>query len=183
MKDLADEALVRRVAEMRDEGALSELYDRYSGVILNSGVRLLGERTAAEDLLQDVFISVWRSARSFDPSKASFATWIYRVTRNRATDLSRRRRTRIKTVAESPAHEPGEEDSTTDLSRNFDVSVALSRLAPVHRETLTLAYFEGLSQREISARTATPLGTVKSRTTAALRALRETMKREGSTDE
>lgn len=175
MKDLADEALVRRVAEARDEGALSELYDRYAPVILGSGVRFLGNRGAAEDLLQDVFVAVWRSAGSFDPSKASFATWIHRVTRNRATDLSRRRHARIKTVAESPALEPGEEDSTTHLSRNFDVASALSRLSPIHREILTLAYFEGFSQREISTRTNTPLGTVKSRTTAALRALRKAM--------
>lgn len=175
VKDLADEALVRRVAEARDEGALSELYDRYAPVILGSGVRFLGNRGAAEDLLQDVFVAVWRSAGSFDPSKASFATWIHRVTRNRATDLSRRRHARIKTVAESPALEPGEEDSTTHLSRNFDVASALSKLSPIHREILTLAYFEGFSQREISTRTNTPLGTVKSRTTAALRALRKAM--------
>lgn len=166
---------MRRVAEARDEGALSELYDRYASVILGSGVRLLGDRGAAEDLLQDVFVAVWRSADSFDATKASFATWLHRVTRNRATDLSRRRRARIKTVAESTGHEPGEEDSTTHLSRNFDVAAALFKLSPIHREILTLAYFDGLSQREISTRTATPLGTVKSRTTAALRALRNTM--------
>lgn len=69
MKDLADEALVRRVAEVRDEGALSELYDRYAAVILGAGVRFLGDRGAAEDLLQDVFVSVWRSAGSFDDSR------------------------------------------------------------------------------------------------------------------
>lgn len=172
VKDLADEALVRRVAEVRDEGALSELYDRYAAVILGAGVRFLGDRGAAEDLLQDVFVSVWRSAGSFDDSRASFATWIHRVTRNRATDLVRRRRARVKTVSESSAFEPGEEDSTNSLSRNFDVAAALLKLSPVHREILTLAYFEGLSQREISSRTGTPLGTVKSRTTAALRALR-----------
>jgi len=172
VKDLADEALVRRVAEVRDEGALSELYDRYAAVILGAGVRFLGDRGAAEDLLQDVFVSVWRSAGSFDDSRVSFATWIHRVTRNRATDLVRRRRARVKTIPVSSAFEPGEEDSTNSLSRNFDVAAALWKLSPTHREILTLAYFEGLSQREISSRTGTPLGTVKSRTTAALRALR-----------
>jgi RNA polymerase sigma-70 factor (ECF subfamily) len=78
-------------------------------------------------------------------------------------------------VGAEPPFEPGEEDTTSGLSRSFDLVSALSRLSPVHREVLTLAYFEGLSQSEISRRTGTPLGTVKSRTTAALRALRETM--------
>ena len=74
-----------------------------------------------------------------------------------------------------PSFEPGEEDATGELSRSFDLASALSRISPVHREVLTLAYFHGLSQSEISRHTDTPLGTVKSRTTAALRALRESM--------
>ncbi len=183
--DSTDEALMQRVAEARDEGALSELYDRYAAVTLGSGRRLLGDRSSAEDLLQDVFVSVWKNAASFDPTKASFATWMHRITRNRATDIHRRRGARIKTIAESPGTEPGEEDPATQLSRSFDVAAALSKLSPNHREILTLAYFQGLSQREISTRTDIPLGTVKSRTTAALRDLHTRMTRpdEGTTDE
>jgi len=127
--------------------------------------------------MQDVFVAVWKNAASFDPAKASFATWMQRITRNRVTDLHRRRQSRVKTIAESTGAEPGEEDPTTQLSRNFDVAAALSKLSPNHREILTLAYFEGLSQREISTRTNTPLGTVKSRTTAALRDLHTRMTR------
>jgi RNA polymerase sigma-70 factor, ECF subfamily len=78
-------------------------------------------------------------------------------------------------VGVDPPPEPEDPDPTGGLSRGFDVAAALSRLSPTHREVLVLAYFEGLSQREISARTRTPLGTVKSRTTAALRVLREAM--------
>ena len=81
----------------------------------------------------------------------------------------------MRAVENEPHLEPGETDSSGVLLRNFDVAAALLRLSPVHRELLVLAYFGGLSQREISERTNTPLGTVKSRTTAALRALRETM--------
>ena len=92
-----------------------------------------------------------------------------------ATDLIRRRNARVRTVGNEPLLEPGETDPSGVLSRRFDVAAALSRLSPVHREVLVLAYFRGLSQREISERTNTPLGTVKSRTTAALRVLRETM--------
>ena len=172
MAGVEDEILVRRVAA-GDERALGVLYDRYAGLIYGAGTRYLGDRGQAEDLVQDVFLSVWRSAESFDPSRASFATWVYRITRNRATDLIRRRKARIRTVGADPPPVPEDPDPSGSLSRGFDVATALSRLSPVHRELLVLAYFEGLSQREISDHTGTPLGTVKSRTTAAMRALRE----------
>jgi RNA polymerase sigma-70 factor (ECF subfamily) len=174
MNRVEDEVLVRRVAS-GDERALSGLYDRYAGLVYGTGMRYLGDRGAAEDLVQDVFTSVWKNASGFDPARASFATWVYRITRNRATDLIRRRNARIRIVDSEPLLEPGETDPSGALSRNFDVAAALSRLSQVHREVLVLAYFHGLSQREISDRTQTPLGTVKSRTTAALRAMRETM--------
>jgi RNA polymerase sigma-70 factor (ECF subfamily) len=138
-------------------------------------MRLLGTRESAEELVQDVFTSVWKHAGGFDPGRARFATWLYRITRNRATDLIRRRNARVRAVGHEPLPEPGEADPSGALSRRFDVAAAVSRLSPVHRELLVLAYFRGLTQREISERTNTPLGTVKSRTTAALRALRETV--------
>jgi RNA polymerase sigma-70 factor (ECF subfamily) len=174
MERVEDEVLVRRVAS-GDERALSALYDRYAGLVYGTGMRYLGDRGTAEELVQDVFTSVWRNAAGFDPARASFATWVYRITRNRATDRIRRRKARVKSVDVEPLFEPGETDPSGELARNFDVAAALSRLTPVHREVLLLAYFHGFSQREISDRTATPLGTVKSRTTAALRALRESL--------
>jgi RNA polymerase sigma-70 factor, ECF subfamily len=174
MDHVEDEELVRRVAS-GDERALSGLYDRYAGLVYGTGMRYLGDRGTAEELVQDVFTSVWKNAAGFDPTRARFATWVYRITRNRATDLIRRRKARVRTVENEPLLEPGEADPSGELSRNFDVAAALYRLSPIHREVLVLAYFHGFSQREISERTATPLGTVKSRTTAALRALRETM--------
>ena len=163
-----------RVAGSDDERALSELYDRYGGLIYGAGIRYLGDRTLAEDLVQDVFLSVWRNAASFDSSRASFATWVYRITRNRITDLARRRRARVRTVApvaEESFPDPG--DGVEEILRSFDLVGTLSELAPAHREVLVFAYFGGLSQREISGRTGVPLGTVKSRTTAALRAARK----------
>lgn len=176
MQDARDEVLVQKMAEPRKaENALSELYDRYVGVVYGVGMRYLRDRTLAEDLVQDVFTSIWRNAATFDPSKASFSTWLHNITRNRATDLIRRRKARVRTVGGDPFLEPEISDPTGDLSRVFDVASALSRLSENQREVLTLAYMQGLSQREIAERTNTPLGTVKSRTSAALRALRETM--------
>ena len=176
LEGATDEVLMRRVAELDDRRAFSELYDRYGNLIYNAGMRHLRDRTLAEDLVQDVFVSVWRNAASFDPSKAGFSTWVYRIARNRATDLGRRRSARARTVS-PPQGEEGlsEPDEVDEILRTFDVMGALSEVSEAHREVLALAYFGGLSQREISRRTGIPLGTVKSRTTAALRALRELM--------
>lgn len=177
LEDITDEVLIRRVAGPGDGRALSELYDRYGGIVYGTGMRYLGDRTLAEDLVQDVFLSVWRNAGSYDPSRAGFSTWIYRIARNRITDLARRRKRRVRAVAPTASEEkiPGEGDGAEEVLRSFDVVGALSDLSPAHREVLVLAYFGGLSQREISTRTGTPLGTVKSRTTAALRAARKSL--------
>src|ERR687896_1343688 len=97
---MGDEELIRQVAQ-GDERALSELYDRYSRPVYATGVRLLGDVHLAEELVQDAFTNVWQAAASFDPSRASFATWLYRITRNRSVDLNRRRRARPQVVGEA----------------------------------------------------------------------------------
>ena len=166
--------MVHRVAQ-GDERALSELYDRYSRPVYATGIRSLGDAHLAEELVQDTFTSVWQGAASFDPSRASFATWLYRVTRNRVVDLARRRRVRPQSAGESPlwALSGGPEpEASVD---GWDVARALSRLPVEHREVLTLAYFEGLSQSEISRRTGIPPGTIKSRVTAALKRLHRSL--------
>src|ERR671911_2062739 len=96
---MADEELVHLIAQ-GDEQALSELYDRYSRPVYATGIRSLGDAHLAEELVQDAFMSVWQGAASFDPSRASFATWLYRVTRNRVVDLARRRRARPQSAGE-----------------------------------------------------------------------------------
>lgn len=185
LEGFTDEMLMRRVAKSGDGRALSELYERYGGIVYGTGLRYLGDRTLAEDLVQDVFLSIWRNAASYDPSRAGFSTWVYRVARNRITDLARRRMRRVQVVAPAADEEkiPGKGDGVEEVLRSFDVVGALSELSPAHREVLVLAYFRGLSQREISTHTGVPLGTVKSRTTAALRAARESLTTMQRTDE
>ena len=174
MKDVGDEDLVGRVAS-GDERALSELYDRYSRPVYATGVRLLGDPSLAEELVQDAFTNVWRGAGTFEPERASFATWLYRITRNRAVDLARKRRARPLSVGDDPLQTvPGGPEPEANVG-GWDVARALSRIPDEHREVLVLAYFEGLTQREISQRTGIPLGTIKSRTTAALKRLRRAM--------
>jgi RNA polymerase sigma factor (sigma-70 family) len=174
MKDMGDEALVLRVAA-GDERALSELYDRYSRPVYATGVRLLGDASLAEELVQDAFTNVWRGAESFETERASFSTWLYRIARNRAVDLDRKRRVRPLSVGDDPLRAvPGGPEPEASVD-GWDVARALSRIPEEHREVLTLAYFEGLTQREISRRTGLPLGTIKSRTTAAIKRLHRTM--------
>ena len=166
---------MRRVAATGDDGALSALYDRYAGMVYAMGLRLLGDRSLAEDLVQDVFASVWQKAESFDPSKASLVTWVYRIARNRSTDLDRRRRARPDSAGSEPlVHLVGGED-TRRLAERLDVAEALSGLSPDHQEVLALAYVEGLTRREIALALDVPLGTVKSRTASALGAMRRAM--------
>jgi RNA polymerase sigma-70 factor (ECF subfamily) len=81
MDRVGDEVLVKRVAS-GNECALSDLYERYAGLVYGTGMRLLGDRETAEELVQEVFPSVWRNAAGFDPARAHFATWLYRITRN-----------------------------------------------------------------------------------------------------
>ncbi len=174
VRDSGDEDLMGLVAG-GDERALSELYDRYSRPVYATGVRLLGDAQLAEDLVQDAFTSVWRSAASFDPARASFATWLYRIARNRATDLDRRRRVRPRPAGEHGLYALPGGPRPEEAVDAWDVAAALSSIPSKYREVLTLAYFEDLSQREISRRTGLPLGTIKSRTTAALKRLRLAM--------
>ena len=174
MKGKSDEELVRLVAHGY-ERALSELYDRYSRPVYATGVRLLRDAHLAEDLVQDAFINVWKGAGAFDPERARFPTWLYRITRNRAVDLVRRRQARPQSAGEDPLRTVSGGQEPEAGVDGWDVARALSRIPEEHREVLTLAYFEGLSQREISRRTGVPLGTIKSRTTAALKRLHRSL--------
>jgi RNA polymerase sigma-70 factor (ECF subfamily) len=163
---------VWRVAQ-KDEEALSELY---GGLIYAMGKKWLGDSSLAEDLVQDVFISVWRKAKTFDSSRASFATWIHRIARNRATDLDRKRRARPKVVAgDETLAQIVTDDSTRNTADSLDIAETLFRLSPELREVLILAYCRGLTQREIALATDTPLGTTKKRITTALKTMRSIM--------
>jgi len=172
VRDAGDEDLLGLVAG-GDEQALSELYDRYSRPVYATGVRLLGDAQLAEELVQDAFTSVWRNAASFDPARAGFATWLYRIARNRATDMDRRRRVRPRPAGDRGLYALPGGPRPEEAVDAWDVAAALSSIPSKHREVLELAYFEGLSQREISRRTGLPLGTIKSRTTAALKRFRQ----------
>jgi RNA polymerase sigma-70 factor, ECF subfamily len=177
--ELTDEQCMTRLSGPEVEVALSALYDRYSRTVYGVGLKILGNRSLAEELVQDVFLKVWRSAGTFDPSRGSFSTWLYRVTRSCALDLYRKRASRVRQVPDGGPHIAAARDFSEGPQKMVDeswlswrVSRALEVLDAPHREVIELAYFGGLSQREISERTGVPLGTVKSRTASAFRRLR-----------
>ena len=177
--ELSDEQLMARLGGPELDAALSTLYDRYSRTVYGVGLKILGERSLAEELVQDVFLKVWRSSHTFDPSRASFSTWLYRVTRSAAIDLHRKRAHKVHLIADGESHVLAARDLSATPQEVVDeswlswrVSRALEALDEPHREVIELAYFGGLSQKEISERTGVPLGTVKSRTASAFKSLR-----------
>jgi len=178
--ELSDEQFMDRLAGPEVEAALSALYDRYSRTVFGVGLKLLGDRSLAEELVQEVFLKVWRSSRTFDPSRGSFSTWLYRVVRSVALDLHRKRACRVHPVSEGDPHiaaardsSPGPQKIVDDSWLSWRIARALEGLDAAHREVIELAYFQGLSQREISQQTGVPLGTVKTRTSRALKRLRK----------
>jgi RNA polymerase sigma-70 factor, ECF subfamily len=177
--ELTDEQCMTRLSGPEVEAALSALYDRYSRTVYGVGLKILGNRSLAEELVQDVFLKVWRSAGTFDSSRGSFSTWLYRVTRSAAIDLYRKRASRVRQVPDAGRHIAAARDSSAGPQEIVDeswlswrVSRALEALDAPRREVIELAYFGGLSQREVSERTGVPLGTVKTRTASAFRRLR-----------
>jgi RNA polymerase sigma-70 factor, ECF subfamily len=176
---LSDEQLMARLDGPEVEAALSELYDRYSRTVYGVGIKILGDRSSAEEMVQEVFLKVWRSSGTFDPSRASFSTWLYMVTRSCSLDLYRKRAHRVHQIPDGETHVVTTRDSSAGPQEVVDeswlswrVSRALEVLDAPHKEVINLAYFEGFSQREISERTGVPLGTVKSRTANAFKKLR-----------
>jgi RNA polymerase sigma-70 factor (ECF subfamily) len=165
--DGADDELLVRIAD-GDRAAFELLYRRYVRPVFGLALRRLGDRTRAEDAVQEVFAAVWRSAAKYDPKRGPAAPWLYAVARNAVTD---RLRTRIDTPAEVPdraSSEPGPSQLAEDAFVSWRIHRALAELPDREREVVELAYWSGLSQSEVAEYLHIPLGTVKTRTRSAL---------------
>ncbi|HSE32000.1 MAG TPA: sigma-70 family RNA polymerase sigma factor [Pyrinomonadaceae bacterium] len=172
----ADVKLLKAVAR-GDEQALAELYDNYRVILFGLLVRILNSREEAEDVLQEVFLQVWRRARDFDETRGKPFTWLVTLARSRAIDRLRSLGARDR-VAQASTREASEEvsDAAADTFRSEQralVTSALSQLPEEQKRPLVLAYFDGLTQSEISAKLGAPLGTVKTRMRAGMLKLRE----------
>ena len=156
-----------------DESAMAALYDRYSGIVYSVALRVLGDTAAAEDVLQEVFMQLWRNPGVFDSSRGDLGAWLAVIARNRAIDGLRKRRPETDVEDVIVSVEP---DMSGDAERSRameKVRSALSAMPAVQRSALEMAYFEGLSHSEIATKTGEPLGTVKTRIRAGLLALRK----------
>ena len=165
------EALIRRMTA-GDAGALAEAYDLFAGLVNGLALRILRDRTEAEDVVQEVFVQVWRQAARFDPERGSPEAWICTMARTRALDRLRRRATRREQPAEEAA------PAATDAPRTEEalaVRKALETLSGDQRRALELAYYEGLTQSEIAERLGEPLGTIKTRIRTAMIRLRDVL--------
>ncbi len=172
----SDEELLRRVA-MADAGALDLLYERNRAMAYALAVRITGDAALAEDVLQEAFLGIWRNASRYAVARASARTWVLSIVHHRAIDAVRRRRP----VSELPDHEapppaslvvPDAWEAVAGRLDRAAIATALATLPDVQRQAIELAYFGGLTQQEIAARTEAPLGTVKSRVRLGLLALR-----------
>jgi len=174
---LADEELIPLVGR-GDAEAFAVLYDRHSRAAYSLAYRMMGERQAAEDLAQDGFLKVWRSATSYRADRGSVRTWILSIVHNRGIDqlrsLASRRRTQEKIEASAPTSQPSEAFAESwRNSQREQVREALSTLPPEQLKVLELAYFSGYTHVEIAELLGLPLGTVKGRMRLGLKKIRD----------
>lgn len=165
-----------------DSAALAELYDRHTPLLYSLALRIVRRAGDAEDVVQEAWLQVWRTAASWDPSRGSVVGWLVTITRSRAIDRFRSLASRLnaETAVESPTTTVPDEPGTFAESRqrSAQVNAALATLPEPQRNSLELAYFGGLSQSEIADRLGAPLGTVKSWCRQGLLRLRELVPQE-----
>lgn len=160
-----------------DEPAMAQLYDRYSGIVYAVALRVLGDTAAAEDVLQEVFIQLWRNPQVFDASRGSLAGWLAVISRNRAIDALRKRRPEDDIDDVVVSVDP---DLVRGLEWNQTVNKirgVIGTMPPPQRSAIEMSFFEGLTHIEIAEKTGEPLGTIKTRIRAGLTALRKACNR------
>ncbi len=170
-----DRELLARVAR-GDVAALRALYDQHASRAITIAFRILRNREEAEDVVQETFLEVWRRSAQFDPGRGGAVAWVVTIARSRAIDRLRARTIAGKTIASAsedadgllPTPPPSPAVETERRRDERRVAAALGALPAAQRRAIELAYFEGLSQSEIAAKTASPLGTVKMRVKLAM---------------
>ncbi len=167
-----DTALLARIRS-GDENAMADLYDRYSGIVYGVALRVLGSTAAAEDVLQEVFLQLWRNPDAFDANRGKLAAWLSVIARNRAIDHLRKRQPE-EDIADLPISTGVNlEDEAANRLAVEKVRNVLGRIPQDQRRLLEMAFFEGMTHSEIAGKTGEPLGTVKTRIRAGLLTLRK----------
>jgi len=152
---------------------MAQLYTRYSAVVYAVALRVLADTAAAEDVLQEIFMQLWRNPGAFDAGRGNLAPWLAVITRNRAVDSLRKRRPQTDILETTLSVEPdlaGDADRGRAMEK---VRAALTEMPAAQRSSLEMAYFQGYSHSEISHKTGEPLGTIKTRIRTGLMLLRK----------
>ncbi|HVH87366.1 MAG TPA: sigma-70 family RNA polymerase sigma factor [Terriglobales bacterium] len=171
---VTDSMLISRI-RAGDEHALAALHDRYAQVVYSVALRVLGDTSQAEDVLQEIFLQLWRNPQTFDSSRGSLAAWLAVIARHRAIDQLRRRRSESD-IDEVVVSVDSNLEQVAELNQAVArVRRAVEQLPPEQRKPLELAFFQGLTHTEIAAKTGEPLGTIKTRIRAALLTLRKVL--------
>lgn len=177
---LDDEELMQRLG-YRDLGAFRALYDRYGNLVYSAALRVVRDAQIAEDMVQEIFLRIWRRPESYVAQRGRFVTWLTSVTRNRAVDEVRSRGRRFRHETASPEEQERElaAADTNDPALRAELSdkrrlilAALAQIPAEQRQIIELAYFGGLTQQEIAIRLSQPLGTVKTRIRLGMQKLR-----------
>jgi RNA polymerase sigma-70 factor (ECF subfamily) len=192
MKDSAAMAeLLGRVA-LGDRVAFDTLYRQSSAHLLGVILRIQGNRAQAEDVLQEVYVNVWRAAQSFNPALSQASTWLVSIARHRAIDSLRRRQTQVQTVSTSAGPDedtdhdlldhiaddgPGPDELLAQSAQARELRQCMDQLSASQQHSLALAYYQGLSHAEVADQLGQPLGTVKSWVRRGLQALRACLER------
>jgi RNA polymerase sigma-70 factor (ECF subfamily) len=173
-----DAALLARIVA-RDEHAVEELYARYSGPLYSLAYQVTKAERFAQDVVQEVFVALWRDASRFDPSRGAVAPWLFSLARHKAIDLVRREANVRKHTADVDLELRHAEDDTDHEAwlriRRDRVHEAIRELTPIQREALDLAFFGGLTHVEVAEQLGIPLGTAKTRIRSALLRLRDVL--------
>ncbi len=168
---------MRRVRDLRDTQAFSQLFEHFAPRIKGYLIKSGADATMAEECAQDVMTTLWRKAAQFDPSRASVATWIFTIARNRRIDMIRRnRRPEPEELPWGPEPDPPQSEVIEAQQEAAQLAEAIATLPDAQRSLIEKAYFSDLTQAEIAATTGLPLGTIKSRIRLALERLRHAMK-------
>jgi RNA polymerase sigma-70 factor, ECF subfamily len=171
---ITDSTLISRV-RAGDEDALAALHDRYAQVVYSVALRVLGETTEAEDILQEIFLQLWRNPQTFDSNRGSLGAWLAVITRHRAIDHLRRRRPESDIEDVIVAVDTRLEQTTDRNMAIAKIRAVVDRLPVEQRKPLEMAFFEGLTHSEIASKTGEPLGTIKTRIRSALLTLRKAL--------
>jgi len=180
---LSDEQLMTHIAEGQ-EAALAVLYDRYATTVMGLAFKVVRDRTIAEEIVQETFYRVWDKSLSFHKHKGNFTSWLFRIARNLAIDSLRRQQVRPQAVESEQEQEHIERTRSSGANvveavwlaiKREQVQTALMQLPEEQRQVIELAYFGGMTRREIAAETGVALGTIHTRARLALQKLQQAL--------